>query len=207
MIAWLIAIALLDHVRDRRLATVAGVVPDIDGFYILYNSDLYYEFHHTWGHSFLFALPLIILFTLFSKDRKRTFFASIAAFSLHLVADVVGSNWAIEPFYPISSLSYSGLSYFTNDFIYGIINPITALLAIFLIIMVIRKKEVSPFEFISPSLDQKLIGLYLYPFRYKCEECSLIAILKCDSCHRYICTNHVGSYQQWYCSVCSKKDS
>ena len=35
MIAWLVAILILKDANDRRLAVIAGVVPDIDGFFIL----------------------------------------------------------------------------------------------------------------------------------------------------------------------------
>ena len=38
MIAWLIAILILKNVNDRRLAVIAGVVPDIDGIFVLSRS-------------------------------------------------------------------------------------------------------------------------------------------------------------------------
>ncbi len=38
---------------------VAGVIPDIDGIFILWDSDLFYTYHHTFGHSFVMADNLI----------------------------------------------------------------------------------------------------------------------------------------------------
>ena len=58
MIAWLIAILFLKELKDRRLVVFIGVVPDIDGIFYLFNQELYYEYHHTIGHSYIFGIVL-----------------------------------------------------------------------------------------------------------------------------------------------------
>jgi len=68
LVAWLFATTLLKKSNDRRLATIVGLAPDIDGVHILFNKELFYAIHHTFGHSFVFGLPLAIAVGLLSKD-------------------------------------------------------------------------------------------------------------------------------------------
>ena len=60
--SWLVAAATTNNVRDRRLVTLAGVLPDLDGLGMVVdvvkslspgqemNFYYYQKFHHIWLH-------------------------------------------------------------------------------------------------------------------------------------------------------------
>jgi membrane-bound metal-dependent hydrolase YbcI (DUF457 family) len=90
--------------------------------------DLYIEYHRRVGYSFLFAIPLMLALGAFATNRKKTMAAGLLIFSVHLFADAMGSidaNWGVYPFYPLSNISFLGLPWFSDDFCYYIMGPIT----------------------------------------------------------------------------------
>jgi len=194
---------LIKNVSDRRLVVIAGVVLDIDGIFILFNNDLFYKYHHTFGHSYIFGILIAITAGILAKDKKKVFFAALGAFTLHLIADIVGSNWAITPLYPITKYEITGSIYFSNFTIYNVINPVVFLLSILAIITIMYKKELSPLEFISEKLDKRMVGLYIYPFKYKCETCRKRAFIECNICGKKACSNHTKSILKSKCKLCA----
>ena len=165
MLAWLLAIALSKSVADRRLIVIAGVVPDIDGIFILFDQTAYYTYHHTFGHSFVFGIMVALVASALSSDKIKIGIAAICAFSVHLLSDIVGSNWAIKPLYPVSDLAIGNPGILTNAIIYDIINPGTYLIAFFLIVAIAFFKGHSPLEFISEKLDKWVIKTFISPFK------------------------------------------
>ena len=169
MIAWLIAVLFVKQVNDRRLIVIAGVVLDIDGIFILLNDSSYAEFHHTFGHSLVFGLLVAMVALTLSVDKLKVFFGALSAFSLHLVADIVGTNWPVPIFYPLSDFSLTANSFLTQNQIYSIINPTVFIICLVLIFILMYRKTISPIEFISEKLDKYVIRR-IFPMKRNCME-------------------------------------
>jgi hypothetical protein len=203
LIAWLVAYALCRRPIDRRLAVIAGLAPDVDGVFVLFSSSLFLEYHHTFGHSFVFGLPLAIAAALLAEHRWRAGVAALLAFSLHLAADIVGSTWAIVPFYPISPWSVSAFPALSWSTIYGIIDPASGLIVLGLSFLVMYRREVSPFEVFSLRLDRYAVHAWIYPLKYRCATCSKRALARCASCGRPACAMHLRSFWRSRCVSCA----
>jgi inner membrane protein len=117
--SWIVATKTTDNLRDRRLVTWAGVVPDLDGLGIFLDmangsfakGTLYYypQYHHWLTHGLPAALVCSSLLAAFGQRRWRVFWLSMLTFHLHLLCDLVGSRgpdkndlWPIFYFGPIS---------------------------------------------------------------------------------------------------------
>ncbi len=110
--------------RERRLVTLAGVVPDLDGLGVVVDvatrgrTDWFGAFHHQVGHTLLAGLLLAGLAALAVPARRlRTALWALGAFHLHLLCDLVGSRgpdgyrWPIpylHPFAPGPGLTWAG---------------------------------------------------------------------------------------------------
>lgn len=119
--SWLVATAVADRSRDRRLIALAGVLPDVDGFGMILDVvkslasgqeitfHNYQKFHHLWLHGWPAALFLATVLTCFAERRWRVAFWCLVTFHLHLLCDLLGSRgpsvadlWPIcygEPFF------------------------------------------------------------------------------------------------------------
>ncbi len=157
LIAWIVAVLFLKDLNERRLVVFAGFIPDLDGVFILWNMELFAKYHHTIGHSLLFGLPMVLLFTMFSKEKLKIFIAGTLAFSLHLVADIVGSNWPIYPLFPFSDMGVSAWPWMSYEMIYGVLNPVVFFLVIFSFCLLIYLKKRSPLEFFSHKWDEQCV--------------------------------------------------
>jgi hypothetical protein len=126
--SWIVAAKTTDNLRDRRLVTLAGVVPGLDGLGILADFahganasgkfPYYQEYHHMWTHGLPAAVLCSIILASLAQRRWRVFALALVTFHLHLFCDLIGSrgpgiydNWAIyyfEPFriFPIWSWPY-----------------------------------------------------------------------------------------------------
>ncbi len=203
MIAWIFAVLLISNVNDRRLVVIAGVAMDIDGFFILFNEDLFYQYHHTFGHSYIFGILIAITGAILANNKKRVFTAGLGAFTLHLLFDIIGSNWAVYPLYPIYNFNISISPYLSNGLIYGINNPIVFIISLIIILVIMYAKEISPLEFISEKMDRKITGYYIFPFKYKCDICGKKAFGECSRCNKKVCSNHLNKIINSKCSLCS----
>jgi hypothetical protein len=100
--SWVVAAYTTDNVRDRRLVTLAGVAPDLDGLGIIWDmadgqyakGNLFYypEYHHWLMHGLPGALVCSALLAALAKNKARTFGLSFLVFHLHLLCDLVGSR-------------------------------------------------------------------------------------------------------------------
>jgi len=102
--SWLVAVATTNNPRDRKLVTVAGVLPDADGLGIV--GDLvgswisgkectfyyYQQYHHILLHGWPGAVLVSTLLTIFAKERWRVLLLCLLTFHLHLLCDLVGSR-------------------------------------------------------------------------------------------------------------------
>lgn len=208
LLTWLFAVALVKDASDRRLVVVAGVAMDIDGIFVLFDNDLYHQFHHTFGHSVLFGLLLAITAgALANSNRFKILSVAFGAFLVHIFADLIGSNWASQVFYPFSDYGLSSTSFLSNTLIYGVINPAVLILALIATVVVAYRKEFSPIEFISEKLDKRIVGHFVYPIKYKCELCGKFAFTYCTDCNKKICIGHTGSVVRLKCKNCFESGS
>jgi hypothetical protein len=102
--SWLIASATTNNPRDRKLVTLAGVLPDADGFGIIPDvvgsliSDeectfhYYQTYHHLLLHGWPGAIAISVLLMFFGRQRWRVLFLCLLTVHLHLLCDIVGSR-------------------------------------------------------------------------------------------------------------------
>lgn len=102
--SWLVASATMDNPRDRRLVTLAGIIPDADGLGIIVDvlkslvtgqepAFTYYQrFHHLWLHGWPGALLVAVLLASLGRQRLRVGFWCLVVFHLHLLCDLAGSR-------------------------------------------------------------------------------------------------------------------
>jgi inner membrane protein len=102
--SWLIASATTTNPRDRKLVTLAGVLPDADGLGAIADvvgswisgkecSFYYYQtYHHLLLHGWPGAIGVSILLTLLARQKWRVLFLCLLTFHLHLLCDLVGSR-------------------------------------------------------------------------------------------------------------------
>src|SRR5690349_6014560 len=94
--SWLVAAATTNNPRDRKLITIAGVLPDADGLGIVPDVVtawitgkpctfyFYQTYHHILLHGWPGAIVCSILLTLFARQRWRTLLLCLAIYHLHL---------------------------------------------------------------------------------------------------------------------------
>jgi hypothetical protein len=206
---WLIAILFSLELKERRIVVLAGIISDIDGALILISQDLFLEYHHSFGHSLIFGIPFILVISLIFSSKLRTKLivsgVSLFAFISHLLLDIFGTNWSVNPFYPILDLDLSISPTLSNEIIYWVLDPIFAIIIFVLMAFIIYKKERSPVEFISVKLDKIMTGFFIYPFRYRCKICHKRASYYCEICEQYFCARHVKKFFATKCMECELK--
>ncbi len=157
--------------RDRAIVTLAGVVPDVDGFGML--PELFTrgsgaqvlwwtEYHHVLGHNFAFGLVCAGVAFAVAKKRKLTAALVFASFHLHLVCDLIGGRgpdgygWPIHYLWPFSDswrLEWSGqwaLDAWPNFAITGALLLLTFYLA--------WKRGYSPVGIVSTRADAAFVA-------------------------------------------------
>ena len=102
--SWLIASVTTENPRDRKLVTLAGVLPDADGLGAI--PDLvgswfsgrectfyyYQKYHHLLLHGWPGAVVVSILLAFFARQRWRVLLLALLMYHLHLLCDLVGSR-------------------------------------------------------------------------------------------------------------------
>jgi hypothetical protein len=117
--SWIVAAWTTDNLRDRRLVTLAGVAPDLDGLGIILDvahgslrtGQYYYypQYHHWLTHGLPAALACSVLLAALARRRWKVLVLSLLTYHLHLLCDLVGSRgptpadlWPIFYFGPLS---------------------------------------------------------------------------------------------------------
>jgi hypothetical protein len=114
--SWVVATATTDNPRDRRLVTLAGVLPDLDGLGIIVDlahdalghkaTHYYANYHHVLLHGIFGAGVLMVALTIFAQRRWRVALLTLAVFHLHLLCDFIGSRGpSPEDLWPIFYLA------------------------------------------------------------------------------------------------------
>lgn len=102
--SWLVAAATTKNARDRKLVTLAGVLPDVDGLGVVADKvnawvsgkectyHYYQEYHHNLLHGWPGGLAMALLLMVFARERGRVLLLCLLTFHLHLLCDLVGSR-------------------------------------------------------------------------------------------------------------------
>ncbi len=112
--SWLVASATTNHPRDRKLVTLAGVLPDADGLGVIPDVigswvsgkectfQYYQQYHHILLHGWPGAILVSVLLAFFARKKWRVLFLCLLTFHLHLVCDLIGSRGpTVGDFWPI----------------------------------------------------------------------------------------------------------
>ncbi len=107
--SWIVAAKTTDSLRDRRLVTLAGVLPDLDGLGIVFdiasgmgNWRYYQAYHHWLSHGLPAALLCSAALAAFGRRRWQVFGLALIVFHLHLLCDLAGSRGpGADDFWPI----------------------------------------------------------------------------------------------------------
>ena len=98
------AVATTNNPRDRKLVTLAGVMPDADGLGAAVDVisawfsgkectfHYYQQYHHILLHGWPGAMAVSLLFTIFARQRWRVLLLCLLTYHLHLLCDLVGSR-------------------------------------------------------------------------------------------------------------------
>ncbi|OFV98771.1 MAG: metal-dependent hydrolase [Acidobacteria bacterium RIFCSPLOWO2_02_FULL_61_28] len=170
LVGWTVANATTLTPRERALVTVAGIVPDVDGFgmvtdLLTRNSEhpleLWGRFHHVLAHNLGFGLGVGV--AAFALSRRRWVAASLAllSFHLHLAGDLVGARgpdgdqWPIPYLSPFSQdwqLTWTG-QWALNAWPNFVITGALLLLAFYLA----WRRAFSPLELVSSRADRAFV--------------------------------------------------
>lgn len=97
--SWFVATRAGLPVRERRLVTLAGTLPDLDGLGVVadvltHGRTAWYEtYHHQLGHTLLAGLLLATACGWLARIRRRPVaLLALGTFHLHLLFDLVGSR-------------------------------------------------------------------------------------------------------------------
>lgn len=174
--SWLIAAATVDNPRDRRLVTLAGILPDADGLGMVVDViksltsghemafQYYQKYHHLWLHGWPGAVVVAALLTCFARQRLRVAVLCLFVFHLHLLCDLLGSRgpspadlWPIcfgEPIFRHPIWFWKGQ--WRLD---GWQNTIVSLVVLALALWVALKRGNSFVEFFSTRADKVFVGV------------------------------------------------
>jgi len=102
--SWLVAVATTNNPRDRKLVTLAGVLPDVDGLGIVGDVvsawwsgkectfHYYQEYHHVLLHGWPGAVLVSALLACFGRQHWRVLLLCLLTYHLHLLCDLIGSR-------------------------------------------------------------------------------------------------------------------
>lgn len=100
--SWLLANSFKLAHRERRIITLCGLAPDLDGVgWVLdrvnqwrgTSSDYFFLWHHQVGHNLLASLIIALVASALAHTHKRLVFGlAVLVVHLHLVCDLIGSK-------------------------------------------------------------------------------------------------------------------
>jgi len=107
-----VAAKTTDNIRDRRLVTLAGILPDVDGLGVVVDmvtssgghrgTQLYWQYHHLLLHGLAGGVLISLSLACFARQRLRVFLLGLCVFHLHLLCDFVGSRGpSVDDVWPI----------------------------------------------------------------------------------------------------------
>ena len=174
--SWLVATVTTDNPRDRKLVTLAGMLPDLDGLGMLVDiagglvsgkeSEFHYyqQYHHYLLHGWPGAVIVSAALAFFGRRRWRVALLCLVTFHLHLLCDLIGSRgpdaedlWSIaygEPFFRHPTWIWSGqwrLDGWQNNLFFAVVFICALWLA--------SKKGFSFLEFFGRRVDSTFVRM------------------------------------------------
>ncbi|MGR6873655.1 hypothetical protein ACU6U9_15395 [Pseudomonas sp. HK3] len=165
--SWLSSNLINGGVRERRIMTVSGIAPDIDGFGLLidpvlkvfgYSSNLWGEFHHALHNLGFCLLVTIAAYLSASVNKLKVAYMVFIIFNLHIFCDLIGSRGPdgyqspIAYFEPFSGAVELGWQY---QWELNAWPNITVGLTLYLIVFLYAKRSrKSPFELVSKKANR-----------------------------------------------------
>ena len=70
------------------------------------------------------------------------------------------------------------------------------------VLVIMYRREVAPFEFFSERLDRWFVSRWVYPFKRRCQVCGRRALGPCGSCGRAMCSDHLHGFLRARCLDC-----
>lgn len=184
---------------------LASLSPDIDGLFLaaFWNRELFYRFHHSFGHNLFFGMIIGVLTATLAKKQKILFFLlGSAMVYLHYLCDILtAADWGIPFFWPLSSSPYN-IPLFLDipdseleswDFYLKVVTQLTLKIALLSATILIYIKYRRTFiELISSNLDKFLMNFITLPFMKKCDwpGCLNRAHYKCEDTNSVRCILH-----------------
>lgn len=170
MMSWLSSNLIKGNVRERRLVTLSGIAPDIDGFGLFIdpimkhagNATNYWgQFHHSL-HNIGFCIVVTILTYFIAKTNKvQVACLSFAVFHLHLFCDLIGSKGPDGHQWPIPYLQpFTNKLAITWQYQWELNawpNILIGLLLLVCIVLIARVYQRSPFEIVSKRVNEAFI--------------------------------------------------
>jgi len=99
--SWIIAEKTTNNLRDCRLVTLVGVLPDLDGLGLIADlatassqepTHLYARYHHYLLHGAFGAILVAGVLAALARRRWRVLLLTLIVFHLHLFCDFIGSR-------------------------------------------------------------------------------------------------------------------
>ena len=184
----------------RRWATIAALLPDIDGLPVVFGAQYYGEFHHTFGHNVFLWAGVSAL----AAHRLRSLKAGLVVFvcfGSHLLADAYFSGLNLYPLWPVSwwACAVKGG--------YSLFDPINTQLGyvglglVFLLTLVYRR---TPVELFSPRLDHLLVSTFSRR-TLRCRTCERKTNQHCAGCGGAVCWRHAAVTRSFQvsCPACA----
>ncbi|HET6267551.1 MAG TPA: metal-dependent hydrolase [Acidobacteriota bacterium] len=173
LLSWTIAERSKLDLRDRKIVTWSGLVPDLDGLSVIPDilhdvlkqppTEYFFLYHHRLTHGLPAALICSAVAAALSRSRFRTAVWAFLVFHVHLLCDLVGSRgpdpgdiWPIHYLAPLSgklSFQWSGqwpLNAWPNI-------ALTVLLLIYVFVQAVRKGE-SPLLLFSQRANEVFVA-------------------------------------------------
>jgi inner membrane protein len=150
----------LENRSDRALVTLMSVIPDIDGLSLVLGHESYQKYHHTVGHSLLFAMLSTAAVFVLAKDKVRSSALGVAAFHAHLLSDLLGSgaDWTILYLWPSPTPEWQ----FSPPFVWELSswqNMLVTAIALVAIVAVALYKRRTFLEFFSSQSDARVVAV------------------------------------------------
>ena len=170
--SWLSSNALDVGIRERKLITLSGIAPDIDGIglvldaiarYFGFTTNYWGQYHRSL-HSLSFCLLVAIICYFAARESKfKVAIASFAVFHLHLICDVIGSKGPDGYQWPLPYLTpFSGEVLITWPHQWELNAWPNILIGASLVVATFvfaRKYRRAPFELISTKADEAFLRI------------------------------------------------
>lgn len=158
MSGWCVGNLINLTARERFLAMVMAVAPDLDGLTYLGSVKAYWATHHVYGHNLLYLIAVAGVLTLFCQHRLKIFAFFMVIGHLHLAMDLLGSGegWAIPYWLPFDRKEYLWGWSWAFD---GWQNKVAGLGFLLWTIWIAVYQKRTPLEYVMPKLDVQLVNL------------------------------------------------